>query len=85
MAVPGHRLDRMFNPKTVVVIGDKGPGYMWLNNNRTFKEKGGALYSVQLDPKEIPGIEKLGIENFTSLDEVPGEIDNVYKFRNGSI
>jgi len=75
MAVPGHRLDRMFNPKTVVVIGDKGPGYMWLNNNRTFKEKGGALYSVQLDPKEIPGIEKLGIENFTSLDEVPGEID----------
>lgn len=75
MAVPGHRLDRMFNPKTVVVIGDKGPGYMWLNNSRPFKEKGGALYSVQLDPREIPGIEKLGIENFTSLDQVPGEID----------
>jgi acyl-CoA synthetase (NDP forming) len=75
MAVPGHRLDRMFNPRTVVVIGDKGPGYMWLNNNRPFKEKGGALYSVQLDPREIPGIEKLGIENFTSLDDIPGEID----------
>lgn len=75
MAVPGHRLDRMFNPKTVVVIGDKGPGYMWLQNNLPFKEKGGALYSVQLDPKEIEGIEKLGIQNFTSLDDVPGEID----------
>lgn len=75
MAVPGHRLDRMFNPRTVVVIGDKGPGYMWLNNNKRFREKGGTLYSVQLDPKEIPGIEKLGVENFTSLEEVPGEID----------
>lgn len=75
MAVPGHRLDRMFNPKTVVVIGDKGPGYMWLNNNAAFKKKGGALYSVQLDAKEIPGIEKLGIQNFTSLDQIPGEID----------
>ncbi len=75
MAVPGHRLDRMFNPRTVVVIGDKGPGYMWLNNSMRFKDMGGALYSVQLDPNEIPGIEKLGIQNFTSLEEVPGEID----------
>ncbi|HJP41429.1 MAG TPA: CoA-binding protein [Dehalococcoidia bacterium] len=65
----------MFNPKTVVVIGDKGPGYMWLHNNMPFKDKGGNLYSVQLDPKEIEGIEKLGIQNFTSLDDVPEEID----------
>ncbi|MGI8423813.1 MAG: CoA-binding protein [Chloroflexota bacterium] len=75
MAVPGHRLDRMFNPRTVVVVGDKGPAYMWLHNNLPFKERGGALYSVQLDPKEIEGIEKLGVQNFTSLAEVPGEID----------
>ncbi|MBI5949754.1 MAG: CoA-binding protein [Chloroflexi bacterium] len=75
MAVPGHRLDRMFNPKTVVVIGDKGPGYMWLNSNMPFKQKGGNLYSVQLDPKEIEGIEKLGVQNFTSLADVPGEVD----------
>ena len=26
MSVPGHKLDKMFNPKTVVVVGDKGPG-----------------------------------------------------------
>jgi acyl-CoA synthetase (NDP forming) len=75
MSVPGHRLDPMFNPRTVVVIGDKGPGYMWLHNNMPFKEKGGNLYSVQIDPKEIEGIEKLGIQNFKSLAEVPEPID----------
>lgn len=75
MAVPGHRLDRMFNPKVVVVVGDKGPGYMWLHNNLPFKEKGGTLYSVQLDDKEIPGIEKLGVQNFKSMSEIKETID----------
>ncbi len=75
MSVPGHKLDKMFNPKTVVVIGDKGPGYTWLKNNMPVKEKGGNLYSVQLDEKEIPGIEALGVTNFKSLAEVPEEID----------
>ncbi|MFQ5382078.1 MAG: CoA-binding protein, partial [Dehalococcoidia bacterium] len=75
MAVPGHRLDRMFNPKNVVVVGDKGPAFMWLRNNMPVRDKGGTLYSVQLDPKEIEGIEKLGVQNFKSLEEVPGEID----------
>ena len=46
MSVPGHRLDRMFNPKVVAVVGDKGPNYMWLQNNMPFKEKGGTLYSL---------------------------------------
>lgn len=75
MSVPGHRLDRMFNPKTVVVIGDKGPNYMWLKNNMPVLEKGGNLYSVQLDEKEIPGIEALGIKNFKSLMDIPEPID----------
>lgn len=75
MAVPGHRLDRMMNPKTVVVIGDKGPNYMWLNNNLPFKEQGGNLYSLQIDEREIEGIEKLGIKNFTSLADIPEPID----------
>lgn len=75
MSVPGHKLDRMFNPEVVAVVGDKGPGYMWLNNNLPFKEKGGRLYSVQLDPKEIEGIEKLGVQNFTSMADVPEPID----------
>ncbi len=75
MGVPGHKLDRMFNPKTVAVVGDKGPGYMWLTNNLPFQEKGGTLYSVQLDPKEIEGIEKLGVKNFTAMADIPEEID----------
>ena len=75
MSVPGHRLDRMFNPKVVAVVGDKGPNYMWLQNNMPFKEKGGTLYSVQLDAKEIEGIEALGIKNFTSMADIPEEID----------
>ncbi|MEX2080990.1 MAG: CoA-binding protein [Dehalococcoidia bacterium] len=70
-----HRLERMFNPKVVAVIGDKGPGYMWIHNNLPFKEKGGKLYSVQLDEKEIPGIEALGVTNFKFLAEVPEPID----------
>ena len=75
MSVPGHKLDRMFNPKVVAVIGDKGPGYMWLRNNMPFKEQGGTLYSVQLDEKQIPGIEALGIKNVTSMADIPEEID----------
>lgn len=75
MAVPGHKLDRMFNPEVVAVVGDKGPNYMWLQNNMPFKKKGGRLYSVQLDEKEIPGIEALGIQNFRSMADVPEPID----------
>ena len=75
MSVPGHTLDRMFNPKTVAVIGDKGPNYMWLRNNQPFKDQGGNLYSVQIDEKEIPGIEELGIENFRALTDIPEPVD----------
>jgi len=75
MSVPGHRLDRMFNPETVVVIGDKSPEYMWIRANLPFKERGGNLYSVQIDPKEIRGIEALGVTNLTSILDVPEPID----------
>src|SRR4051794_29159713 len=75
MSVPGHRLDRMFNPKVVAVIGDKGPQYMWLNSIMPFKEKGGKLYSVQLDPKEIPNIEAMGVQNFTAFSDIPEQVD----------
>ncbi|MBA4179039.1 MAG: hypothetical protein C0506_00470 [Anaerolinea sp.] len=65
----------MFNPKVVAVVGDKGPNYMWLQNNMPFKERGGTLYSVQLDPKEIEGIEALGVKNVTSMADITEEID----------
>ncbi|MBI2886300.1 MAG: CoA-binding protein [Chloroflexi bacterium] len=70
-----ERLDRVFNPQTVVVVGSKKiDEYNWLKNMSTFT---GKLYSVQIDPNEIPGIEELGITNFKSLKEVPEPIDFV--------
>jgi acyl-CoA synthetase (NDP forming) len=67
------RLERAFNPRCVVVVGDKAEsGYMWLHGQSEFK---GKLYSVQVDPKEIEGIKALGVENFTSMLEVPEQVD----------
>jgi acyl-CoA synthetase (NDP forming) len=69
------RLERALNPRTVAVVGDKKMmGYMWLNAMKTFS---GKLYSVQIDPNEIPGIEELGVTNYKSLAEIPDEIDYV--------
>ena len=66
-------LDRALKPRTLAVIGDRAVReYMWLNAERGFK---GKLYSVQPDPREAAGIEKLGIPNFTSIAEVPEPID----------
>ena len=36
----GAPLDRMFNPKVVAVIGDKGPGYMWLQQQPALQGAG---------------------------------------------
>ncbi|RLT35209.1 MAG: hypothetical protein DWI59_04310 [Chloroflexi bacterium] len=72
MPVDQGRLHRTLNPRTVVVVGDKGPNYQWLTNQKEFP---GELYSVQLDPNEIKGIEERGFRNFLSLADVPGEID----------
>ena len=66
-------LERAFNPRTVVVIGDKRMGgYMWL---RAMAHLKGKLYSVQIDPNEIPGIEAMGVENRKSLAEITEPID----------
>jgi acyl-CoA synthetase (NDP forming) len=76
-ASPGliARLDRVFNPHTVAVVGDKrAMGYMWLHCMETFA---GKTYSVQIDPAEIPGIEALGVPNYPSLTDIPDEIDYV--------
>lgn len=75
MAVDQQRLHRALNPRTVVVVGDKGPAYMWLESQREFQ---GELYSVQVDPNEIPEIEKRGFKNYLKMSEVPAdEIDLV--------
>ena len=69
------RLDRAFNPRTVAVVGDKGAmGYLWLNCMKTFD---GKVYSVQVDPNEIPGIDAMGVPNYASLMDIADEIDYV--------
>src|SRR5690242_17095032 len=71
--VDAGRLERMLNPRTVAVIGDaKVRNYRWLRSLSTFT---GKVYSVQIDPNEIPGIEELGIPNYKSTVEIPDEID----------
>jgi acyl-CoA synthetase (NDP forming) len=72
-----HDLNRALNPKTVVVVGSKkADGYMWLRNYAPFGEDPAhKLYSVQIDPNEIAGIEAMGVTNFTSLADVPGDVD----------
>ena len=64
---------RAFDARAVAVIGDKRMGgYMWLRAMSRFSRK---LYSVQIDPNEIPGIEAMGVTNCKSLAEVPEPID----------
>ena len=68
-----ENLQRALAAQTVAVIGDKrAGGYMWL---RAMKRFAGKLYSIQIDPNEIPGIEELGVVNLKSLAEVPAPID----------
>jgi len=47
---------------------------MWFRALSTFK---GKLYSVQIDPRSIEGIKALGVENYTSLLDIPEPIDLV--------
>jgi acetate---CoA ligase (ADP-forming) len=69
------KMDRAFHPKTLVVIGDKRDNnYLWLNAQREFK---GNLYSVQIAPRDIEGIEAMGVRNYISLMDVPGPVDLV--------
>ncbi len=63
MTIDQARIARMLNPRSVVVVGAKGPTFKWIENKKEFT---GDLYSVQVDPAEITGIEALGFKNFTS-------------------
>ena len=69
------KLDRAFNPKTVAVVGaSRKSEFHWLHN---FSEFQGKVYSVQVNPDSIEGIKELGIENYTSLLDIPDPIDLV--------
>jgi len=70
-----QKLERAFNPRTVAVVGDKRAlGYLWLNAMKTFQ---GKVYSVQISPDEIPGIEAMDVPNYFSLLDIPDELDYV--------
>ena len=73
MKIDFTKLDRAFNPRCVAVVGDKGK-LQWLRNQSTFQ---GKLYSVQISPESIKAIEALGVENYTSLLDIPDTIDLV--------
>jgi acyl-CoA synthetase (NDP forming) len=70
-------LDRIFNPKTVAVVGDKflNNNYMWLQGVKSFQ---GNVYSVNIDPKEAQGIEALGIKNYPSILDIPEPVDYAF-------
>jgi acyl-CoA synthetase (NDP forming) len=47
---------------------------MWLRNMSTFQ---GPVYSVNIDAREIPGIEALGVPNYARLIDIPEPVDFV--------
>ena len=65
------RLHRALNPRSIAVVGDKGPGYMWLTNQSEFT---GDLYSVQLAEKGIAVIRGKGVQNFPSPLALPAAV-----------
>ncbi|MBI2847392.1 MAG: CoA-binding protein [Chloroflexi bacterium] len=68
-------MDRIFHPRCVVVIGDKKQtNYMWLRSVLTLK---GHVYSVQINKDEWPGIEALGVKNYSSILDIPEPVDYV--------
>ena len=68
------RLERTLNPKTIAVVGDKGPNYQWTGAQKEFN---GDVWSVQVDENEAKEIEARGVTNFKSLRDIPGEVDLV--------
>jgi len=68
-----NRLDRGFNAECVVVVGDsRRANFEWLRGQSTFQ---GKLYSVQVNPETIREITALGVENYTSLLDIPEPVD----------
>jgi acetate---CoA ligase (ADP-forming) len=68
-----NKLNRAFNPRTLVVIGDSNRNeFQWLRAQSTFQ---GKLYSVQVNPESIEAIKALGIPNYTSILDVPEPVD----------
>ncbi|MEE8399093.1 MAG: CoA-binding protein [Desulfobacterales bacterium] len=73
MRADPDKLERAFNPKVIAIVGDSG--YLeWLRCTAKFS---GKRYSVQVNPKTIARIEAMGVDNFTSLLDIPEPVDFV--------
>ena len=73
-----EKLDRMFHPKVVAVVGaKKDSNYQWLRSESPVQELGGKVYHVNIDQNEWPGAEELGFENVSSLLDIPEPVDYV--------
>lgn len=70
-----ENLHRALHPRAVAVVGArKADDYMWLRNMSTFQ---GRVYSVNIDEREIPGIQALDIPNYARLTDIPEPVDFV--------
>jgi acyl-CoA synthetase (NDP forming) len=68
-------LHQALHPRAIAVVGARqADDYSWLRNMRSFD---GPVYSVNIDEKEIPGIEALGVRNYARLTDIPGPVDFV--------
>jgi acyl-CoA synthetase (NDP forming) len=68
-----ENLHRALHPRAVAVVGArKLDDYSWLRNMSTFQ---GPVYSVNIDPQEVPGIEALGVPNYARLTDIPDAVD----------
>jgi len=75
LEVDFSKLDRAFNPQCVAVVGaSKATNFEWLRGQSNFP---GKLYSVQVNPETIEDIKALGVENYTSLLDIPEPVDLV--------
>lgn len=73
MKVDFNRLERAFNPRVVVVVGDsRATNFEWIRGQKNFK---GKLYSVHVNPATFEDIKALGVQNFTSLQDIPEPVD----------
>jgi len=74
MKVDFAKLDRAFNARVLAVIGDtkKNFNFQWIRAHLPFT---GKLYSVQINPGSIESIKALGVENYTSLLDIPEPVD----------
>ena len=79
MSTPAEKLDRVFNPKVVAVVGAKKINdYNWLRAHGPFQQgdgQTGKVYHVNIDESEWPGAEELRFENVKSIQDIPEDID----------